>query len=315
MREYTQTPVKNQWQRIRGRCPVCGHRGWCTQTADGAYVNCPRTDNGRPIISRRHGGLAGFLHALNGRAPAPAAYAAHLPVPGPHIAAMAERFRTAVSQSALEIAAAELGLSPAAMARLAVGRARDFGMPCANGRVMRVNAWAFPMRAVGPQWIGPVCGIRFRFDDGKKLSMTGGHEGLFIPVDGLPLSGGGALYADEGPTSTAALLGLGLAAVGRPNCSGGTMQLANLLRIAARMLGHKPALVLVANNDREKIRPDGTAFWPGQDGAKRAAHELAPLCQWAKVIVPPCKDSRDWARDGATAAVIEYAVRNAKRIR
>ena len=55
----------------------------------------------------------------------------------------------------------------------------------------------------------------------------GGREGLFIPRDLDPAAG---LWVVEGPTDCAALLGLGIEAVGRPSCSGGMRHLAGLAR-------------------------------------------------------------------------------------
>lgn len=91
----------------------------------------------------------------------------------------------------------------------------------------RHDAWTFPVSDAA----GVLTGIRLRLADGRKLSVRGGPEGLFVPADlGQPER----LLIAEGPTDTASLLDLGLAAVGRPGIyrpmagrAGGGRQLAS----------------------------------------------------------------------------------------
>jgi DNA primase len=131
---------------------------------------------------------------------------------------------------------------------------------------------------------GLVVGIRLRRPDGRKLSVRGGKEGLFIPAD---LPDGGRLLICEGPTDTAALLDLGFSAVGRPSCTGGTRHLVELVRL------RRPSeLVIVADGDG-----------PGQRGAEGLAATLAAYCAVVRVITPPAphKDARAWKQAGATA--------------
>ena len=74
---------------------------------------------------------------------------------------------------------------------------------------------------------GEVVGVRLRKSDGKKLSIKGSKEGLFIPTGLKPCD---RLLIGEGPTDTAALLDLGFEAVGRPSCTGGGRLLPELVR-------------------------------------------------------------------------------------
>ena len=118
------------------------------------------------------------------------------------IAQQAEEARQAIAPDALQRLADTLGLSPESLERLGVGWSAKH------------DAWTFPMTDAQ----GDVLGIRLRLRNGRKLSVRGSKEGLFLPAG---LEGGQQLLVAEGPTDTAALLDLGFAAVGRPSCTGG----------------------------------------------------------------------------------------------
>ena len=190
--------------------------------------------------------------------------------PAPDFAALAARYRAAVKPEALARLAAELGVSVSALARLHVGHDGE--------------AWAFPMRDAA----GRVVGIRRRLPSGRKLSASGGHEGLFIP-DGLPDVG--PLLVTEGPTDCAALLGLGFACIGRPSCTGGVAIVCKLAR------GRD--VVIVADSDVY-----------GRRGAEALAVALVLLCRSVRVILPPdgVKDARAWLQRGATAGDVQAAI-------
>jgi phage/plasmid primase-like uncharacterized protein len=119
-------------------------------------------------------------------------------------AGLASIFRRSYNPNRLDRFAAELGVSMNSLLRLSVGWSEDH------------DAWTFPMRNAN----GKVVGIRLRRPDGRKVSVTGGHEGLFIPR-GRDLYPGEPLLIAEGPTDTAALLDLNFMAIGRPSCTGG----------------------------------------------------------------------------------------------
>src|SRR5690606_9675141 len=87
--------------------------------------------------------------------------------------------------------AESLGLSIESLQRLGVGWAA------------RHRAYTFPMR----RGDGTICGIRLRSPDGRKYSVRGSKQGLFIP-DGIDATD--RLLVAEGPTDTAAVLDWGL---------------------------------------------------------------------------------------------------------
>jgi hypothetical protein len=148
------------------------------------------------------------------------------------------------------------------------------------------EAFAFPMR----DGAGKVCGIRLRNFEGRKWAVRGSKEGLFYDP-GLEI--GDDLVVCEGPTDTAAAISLGLRAVGRPSCAGGADALAEL----ARRLRVK-RVSIVADHDAPHRRPDGSAWYPGREGAAALAKGLKRM--W-RMILPPAKDFRAWLHGGATA--------------
>jgi hypothetical protein len=271
------------WRRVSRQepCPVCHKPGWCLVAGLPGHIEaaiCPRTESERPI------GEAGFLHILRS-SPVPwprwrctlshAVRLAQRPANVEALAQMAQRWRLPAESARLAALAEHLGVTAASLARLWAGWSQDR------------RAWTFPMKDAA----GQVVGVRLRFGNGRKLSIKGGHEGLFLP-DGL--KPGGRLLLCEGPTDAAALLDLGFPAAGRPSCTGGTRHCIELVR---RL---KPQVVVVVADGDE----------PGQRGAERLAGLLRLHCRDVRIITPPPphKDIRDWKRAGATAVDIEQAI-------
>jgi len=140
------------------------------------------------------------------------------------------------------------------------------------------RAWAFPMRNGN----GEIIGIRLRNDEGHKWAVKGSKQGLFC--SSYPASETG--FVTEGPTDTAAAISIGLWAVGRPSCLGGTEHLKTLFRNK----GVRRA-VLLADNDQ-----------PGIQGAERLASEIGlPTA----LLVLPAKDVREFVQMGGTRQMVE----------
>lgn len=285
------TAARTTWLRVsrRRRCPVCGKPDWCTVSADGTAAICPRTPSDKWV--GQNGG--GYLHKLDARqASAPRAPdARRAPEPtlsGPELQLLERQFRSAVNPERLARFAESMGLEVASLEYLGIGWSD------------RHRAWTFPMYGQNLR------GFRLRSTDGRKWSVKGGREGLFVPCGAGPRS---PLLVCEGPTSCAALLDLGLSAIGRPSCSGGVELVVEWLRGWPR---HSVDVVVLGDHDEAKKRPDGSVFRPGQEGAERLAGRLcaAGVCKSVKVLVPPfCKDARDWKLAGATRATIEACIR------
>ena len=186
---------------------------------------------------------------------------------------------------ALERFAAGLGVSADALRRLSVGYSPQR------------SAWLFPMRDAA----GEICGVRLRLGNGRKLSIRGGHEGLFIPSLEPALKGPERigdmlrpLLIPEGPTDTAALLDLGFPAVGRPSCRGGA---ALVIEVCKRL---QPGRVVVVSD----------ADAPGREGAEVLARRLRPYVPDVRIIEPPAgvKDVRQWKMMGACQADVQAAI-------
>ena len=191
---------------------------------------------------------------------------------------LAERFRSDLLPTSCIQLARDLNLTVESLLSLHVGWDANTG------------TWSFPMC----DGDGQLVGFRLRRRDGTKFSVKGGREGLFLPKD-LPVEN--RLIVAEGPTDTAALLGLGFRAVGRPSCCGGV---AEIVRLVRRL---RPAGVVIAA-DRDR---------PGQDGAQKLANALV-IHVAIRVISPPTKDMRDWITvGGATLQDVEKRIAEANQ--
>jgi len=138
------------------------------------------------------------------------------------------------------------------------------------------HAWAFPMFNGN----GHCVGIRLRLQDGRKLSVRGGKEGLF-----LPHGGNHTAYLVEGPTDLAAARTLGLWGIGRPSCRGAVAH----TQVTINRLGIR-RVIIIGDNDA-----------PGIDGAKALAAELqVPVA----CMLLPCKDLRAYVQMGGTIGLI-----------
>jgi hypothetical protein len=277
--------ASSTWQRVsRHRpCPVCEKPDWCLFAGDPASpdaVICTR------IESPKRCGESGWLHVLRDDGPTWAPWRRSIQIaihkmdaaPTIDFTEFATAAWAAAPPMAVERLAGSLSVSVSSLNSLDIGWSAKH------------RAWSFPMRDAS----GVVLGIRLRLPGGKKISVKGGREGLFVPTlaaDHSPLT---TLLIAEGPTDTAALLDLGFDAVGRPSCTGGVKLLVDLVR------KWKPTgVVIVADADE-----------PGQRGAETLAAVLLAYSQSVRIITPPSgtKDAREWKRSGATAADVQQVI-------
>jgi DNA primase len=140
---------------------------------------------------------------------------------------------------------------------------------------------------------GAVIGVRLRCPTtARKWAVTGSCAGLIYSADLLSIECPERLMVTEGPTDTAALVSIGLNAVGVPSAGGG----AELLESLCRRL--RPGeIVLMADGDG-----------PGIDGMRRLA-DVVMIVAPVRVVSPPAgvKDARAWVVSGADRSVIESA--------
>ena len=234
-------------------CPICEKPDWCLVAVDLSAAICARIAEG----AVKRVGDAGYLHILiPGKMPDRTEYRRPKPRPVIDFTEQAHQAQSTITDEQVDRLAVSLGVTAKSLKRLSVGY---------DGQ-----AYTFPMRDEKRRIIG----VRRRFEDGRKLSVKGSTNALFIPKG---LSENGRLVICEGPTDCAAALDLGFNAIGRPNCD-------SKIEMTARFAeGRK--VTIVADNDT-----------PGIKGARKLARKLIRHCPEVKIIVPPAgvKDLRQW---------------------
>lgn len=110
-------------------------------------------------------------------------------------------------------------------------------------------------------------GARFRRSDGKKYSLKGGQEGVFLSRTFTPSK---PVIITEGPTDASAAVQVGFEnVIGRPNCNGGAGVIKKLMH------GHRSTPIVVITD------PDDV----GINGATSLAQDMSnPIV----VIAGPC---------------------------
>lgn len=250
-------------------CPVCGRPDWCLCHRDGHKAICTRVPSGRRY------GDAGFCHYLPSHDVRPAIVA--LPAPKKYLTpAQVRRFLDSVYCSPDD----ELFRKQAQAVKLS---ARSLAMMQA-GYDPRPAVLTFPMFDAA----GNPTGCRFRRRDGKKWSLKGGREGVFLSRAFDPRC---PVWIAEGPTDSAALIEAGFDNVlGRPNCSGGTAIIRDLLAVRRRT-----PVVVLADPDE-----------PGIAGAERLVLSIPNPA----IVLTGVHDVRDFVtrfreRHKAAEAIIE----------
>ena len=291
--------MKPEWTGIERTpekiCPICGKKDWCQITTDGSVVRCMRVESSKEIKGRD--GSIGWLHSLKEdirpkldkvvrkkKAPklSPARWSE-----------LAMGFRAGVDLTSLS---GELGVSVRSLERLEYGQ----GLISYSEDKPARRAWTAPMR----DGCENIIGIRTRHA-GFKGSYPGSQNGLCIPDE----IGHKEITIVEGYTDPAALLDIGVDCIGRATCS------SNVEDVKIFFERHKTRrVVILSDNDTAKIRPDGSKWYPGQEGTLRLANSL-PYNQISVYIIKPvrCKDAREWLQKGLTAEMYENLVRNTRR--
>ena len=275
-----------KWVRVtrQHRCPVCQHPDWCSVSEDGLVTHCMRVESDRPCRSAKVGG---WFHGLSDPVRYVPPKRKQEPVAEKDFPDLACRYEQQLQD--IDLLAKSLGVSVRSLERLQVGW---------NGQ-----GHTFPMR----DGCERVIGIRVRGAKGKWC-VPGSHNGLFWP-EGVYCGSDYPLLIAEGPTDTASLLGMGFHAIGRSSCSGGVDHVIEFLK------GRRREVVIMADKDPPKTRPDGSVWYPGQEGAARLAQAIRPFCRTIKIIKPPfCKDVRAWRIAGATREVVQAVIKNTRFI-
>ena len=259
-------------------CPACGKDSWCLIGEKAAL--CMRVQSSKPY-QLKNSGETGYWHDLDTtvvRPPPPKQKEPPKIDAGRMIRDWSERTKPSYYVSLAE----DLGVS--------IESLRLIGAAWSGSH----SAWAFPMRDGN----GVICGIRLRHDDGSKRSVWGSKTGVFLPY-GAP---GKTAFMPEGPTDLCALMSMGLWGIGRPSNSGGL----DIIKQTIFRLGVQRA-VIIADNDFDHVAKDGHKFNPGYDGAQALAGNLGiPTC----VMALPCKDAREFVKNGGTREMLENQLDN-----
>jgi len=280
--------VSSEWIRVRhGRpCPICECDSWCTVSKDGAVVHCMRAPSEKEVAK------GGWIHKREGAKVVAFVRAEKAPEQRPYIRwdAEAQRMYACERAGRTRVALAnELGVTVESLELLDVGWGADN-----YGEFASFPMWGIRGRCVG---------IVRRYLNGEKKGMKWSRLGLFYSRNWLDF--GGPVLIPEGASDVAALLSMGLCAVGRPsNAAGGTHLVALLTNI-------KRTEIVLAERD-EKPEKRGTKPWcpedctgcsycaPGLFGAIKVAGELREAFQKNVAFrFPPdgAKDVREWVKN------------------
>jgi 5S rRNA maturation endonuclease (ribonuclease M5) len=213
----------------------------------------------------------GWLHSLNSDAKPFVPKAKLFEPPKINVTKLLTTFQSQTMAAWIEKLATDLGVSFDSLRSLDVAWASPF------------LAWAFPMR----DGFGDPIGIRLRTSDGKKFAVTGSRQGLFIS-EYKPQPD---LYICEGPTDTAAMLSIGLYAIGRPSCLGCEDMIRDFIRV-----NKIRTVTIVADADE-----------PGQRGAEKLQTSLKVK---SKIWTPQEKDIREAVKKGITSKLVEQLAKH-----
>ncbi len=191
------------------------------------------------------------------------------------IALMADVCRHNLTDQGREHLARRLGVVPGSLRQLQVGW-------CAS---RRMTTW--PMQ----DGICNIIGLRLRDPNtGAKRSVQGSVAGLFYDPELANIESGARVWIAEGASDTAALLSIGIDAVGIPSAkSGGDL----LLELCRRILPSE--IVIMADGDSAGI-----------ESARLLRSELV-IVAGVRIIQPPngVKDAREWINRGASRIDLE----------
>lgn len=276
--------IKHNWVRVTRseHCPVCDKPDYCTRSEDGTLVCCMRVESRQPSTNK----LGGWIHRLS--EPLPERKERREEPPKVEWEVEAQRMFKAGSYERKRLSAA-LGLQEFALEELMVG----FGFD--EYRKTTFASW--PERNAD----GRVVGIVRRYADGSKKTMRGSHHGLYFGRQ--PTVMPGPVYLPEGGSDTAAMIGLGINAIGRPSNTGGIDYLGKILRRVEKVV------VVVGERDRKQIEECSCGrcmrCWPGLAGAMLTADRLSAVLRRTVLVrmFPAAKDTREWVKshDGASA--------------
>lgn len=232
-------------------CPLCGKEKWCMVSDDGSQVICPRTDLGAMKEL-----TCGFLHELGDERPKVPKYKiTKTRLYKPDYKYIAEYYNWLDTDTSHAAKLAQiLGVTPRSLLLLGLAKGE--------------NCWAFPMFDENRR----IVGIKRRFPDNQKRSVRHSKLGVYFPLN---FNKEVTAVICEGESDTAAMLSLGLNAIGRASAN-------SCEDILARLIGNQDA-VIIADDDKDGIR---------------FAYKLKAKLPNSCVIVSRYGDARGWYNSG-----------------
>ena len=266
-------------------CPICHKTDWCCvgvdrDTNSPVKALCGRVEQGHEAVTEN-----GYIHSLSDRdvswTPPDLAVGTDKKLTVSEVRSICATLRSGMTDARLASQAGALGVTPASLRMLRVGWSKS------------KKAIAFPMfNSAG----NPV-GVRYRAPGGRKWAEPRSRQGLFLPC--FP-NKRRVMFVCEGPTDTAALLGLDLFAIGRPGVFGAW---ADVCSIAGE---YAAKVIVVPDSDAE-----------GSPAATAQAKFIEAVSSVLDVFVMPVpagfKDVREWVRAGATQDHVTDLAREAMR--
>lgn len=266
------------WNRVSHKhpCPVCQKKDYCCVTDDGSLTLCMRVESSRPS----RGKMGGWLHKT-GEASGHKRFERHgepKHISEQSTSNLLREWKRQTNSINVAQLATELGVKSEALESLDV-------VWCA-GR----SCWAFPMKDIH----GKPIGIRLRSSQ-RKMSVGGSKSGLFFSSGLRPRE---TVWLTEGPTDTAALMSIGAkCVVGRSSL---TSCWDDVKSILSKFRAKRAILVVDDETTIERIEDEdrkGPAA-PGRVESRRLAKTLGLPCKF--VLVPGCKDIREYVKSGGT---------------
>lgn len=267
-------------QRVsrKNPCPICQRPDWCLISEDGSAAICPRTPDGS--VKEIPG--SGYLHILREDGRGRKVFCRRIVVDtgtdgtkdfGP----LTKQYQDRLTSEKLNTLAVSLGVSTQSLKRLRVG--------------WDDSSFTFPMSNADRKIIG----IRRRLPSGRKISVTGSKNGLFIPWG---LQGDKLLLIVEGESDLAAALDLDFDAIGRPNCN-------SKIEMTAKAVKGRTQIIIIADTDT-----------PGRSGAEKLAYALVLYYPCVKIIYPPdnVEDLRQWLQTGLNSETLQRIIKETKPI-
>lgn len=258
--------MKGQRVSKNNKCPICNSDSWCLIVGDS--VLCMRSVSDRPH-PMPHG--TGYWHRIGD---APTQRTVHFHDNGfeetVDFEALFNVWRHQTMPSQIFTLSQQLGVRASALMEMGACYAENH------------KAWAFPMT----DGFGRIVGARLRNWLGDKWAVKGSKSGIFMPQTFRDK----VAIIVEGPTDASAVMSMGSMPIGRPSCSGGVVE---ILHAIGRWRILK--VLIIADNDEDRTRPDGKKWNPGMDGAKALQAQLpVPSC----LVVLPVKDIREFVKCG-----------------